>query len=226
MLYSTEHILKNKLRVEDIRELLVKGRIPGAARINVADTLSRSVPLVHPEYDAEGRLAWELTSPGLKYVMALLEPEQTEREIKTEVGSLETLLNKISDSDVKDYLEEAILCLKVGALRACVVFLWAGAVQTLRYEAISKGSQILNASIIKRDPKSRITVESMDDFAYVKDSKLLEVCCDLGILSSGEKKMLNAALDLRNNCGHPDKYDPGIKRVSAYIEDITGIVFL
>jgi len=32
------------------------------------------------------------------------------------------------------------------------------------------------------------------------------------------------ALDLRNRCGHPTNYRPGVKRVSSFIEDVVGIV--
>lgn len=65
----------------------------------------------------------------------------------------------------------------------------------------------------------------MDDFAHLRDSTLLIVCQDLGIISKSERKMLDAALDLRNNCRHPNNYNPGIKKVSAFIEDVVGIVF-
>jgi hypothetical protein len=36
---------------------------------------------------------------------------------------------------------------------------------------------------------------------------------------------MQQALDLRNQCGHPSNYRPGHKKVSAFIEDLIGIVF-
>jgi hypothetical protein len=48
---------------------------------------------------------------------------------------------------------------------------------------------------------------------------------ELGILDKGEKTTLIEALDLRNRCGHPTKYTPGIKKASSFIEDVVGIVW-
>jgi hypothetical protein len=48
---------------------------------------------------------------------------------------------------------------------------------------------------------------------------------DLGQLDKNQKDTLEEALDLRNRCGHPGKYKPGVKKVSSYIEDIVSIVF-
>ena len=48
---------------------------------------------------------------------------------------------------------------------------------------------------------------------------------DLGLFDKAEKTTLGEALDLRNRCGHPSKYVPGVKKVSSFIEDVVGIVF-
>ena len=65
----------------------------------------------------------------------------------------------------------------------------------------------------------------MDDFAYVKDIVVLLAAKDLGILDKHEKDTLEEALNLRNRCGHPGKYRPGIKKVSAALEDMASIAF-
>jgi hypothetical protein len=53
----------------------------------------------------------------------------------------------------------------------------------------------------------------------------LAACPDIGILDKNEEAALVASLDLRNGCGHPTKYEPGPKKVSAFIEDVRRIVF-
>ncbi len=225
MLYSLNISGQNRLSVKEIRQLLVKGRVPGATSMNIADALSKAVPLVGPEQDADGNLVWSFTSPGLKYITNLMVPDTAKKEIKHEAGTLEDLLKKIPDANVRDYVGESIECLRVGALRACVVFLLAGSIMTLQSLALGKGTTALNSAILKHDSKSRI-VKTIDDFAYVRDSTLLLASQDLGIINKGEKKMLDAALDLRNSCGHPDKYVLGIKKVAAFVEDVSGIVFI
>jgi hypothetical protein len=32
-------------------------------------------------------------------------------------------------------------------------------------------------------------------------------------------------LDTRNQCGHPNKYNPGVAKAKSHIEDIVGILF-
>lgn len=126
---------------------------------------------------------------------------------------------------MRGYIEEAIKCLSVGALRAAVVFLWTGSIRTLQREAFAKGATKLNAAILKHDPKAR-TVKKLEDFAYIKDAVSLLAFQELGILDKGEKGALEEALNLRNRCGHPTSYVPGIKKASSFIEDVVGIVFV
>ena len=145
-------------------------------------------------------------------------------EVEHDVGTLETLVRKVSDSDVRDYLNEAIKCLKVDALRSCVVFTWSGAIRTLQSKLLSKGTSALTTAVQRIDPKAR-NIKSIDDFAYIKDATTLLAAKDLGILDKNEKDVLTEALNLRNRSGHPGKYRPGVKKVSAFIEDITSIVF-
>jgi len=76
----------------------------------------------------------------------------------------------------------------------------------------------------KHDPKAR-PVHQLDDFAYIKDALALLAARDLGLLDKNQKDTLEDALGLRNRCGHPSKYKPGVKKVSSYIEDIVSVVF-
>jgi hypothetical protein len=114
--------------------------------------------------------------------------------------------------------------LSVGALRAAIVFLWTGAIRTLQEEAFTNHKATLNAAIAKHDPKAR-PVNKLEDFAYIRDATALLAFQDLGVLDKGQKTTLGEALDLRNRCGHPTKYTPGVKKASSFIEDVLGIVF-
>ena len=89
---------------------------------------------------------------------------------------------------------------------------------------MAKGSTAVTAAVQKHDPKAR-TINKIDDFAYVKEAVQLLAAMGLGLLDKSEKDTLEEFLDLRNRCGHPSKYTPGVKKASAFVEDVTSILF-
>lgn len=212
------------LTVDQIRQALRSARISGHAKLNIADVLGKAGHLVDtPGVDGKKRL-WCLTESGRHWIRQLLQLPESDVEIEHDVGVLENLLTKISDSDIKNYIEESLKCLQVGALRACIVFVWSGAIRTIQNKMLTVGGGTLNAAITKHDPKAR-KVSRIDDFAYIKDSVVLLAAKELAILDKPQKDTLEEALNLRNRCGHPGKYRPGIKKASSFIEDIISIVF-
>jgi hypothetical protein len=225
VLYYHQHYHdRPSLTVEEIRGELVRARVPKASRVNVADVLNKSGALVDsPGASGSGRL-WQLTTTGEAHTRSALNLPVAEPEIEHDVATLQALAAKIGDIVVREYIVEAIKCLSVGALRAAIVFLWTGTVRTLQEEAITKHATGLNAAIARHDPKAR-AVSKLEDFAYIRDATALLAFQDLGILDKGEKTTLGEALDLRNRCGHPTKYIPGVKKASSFIEDVISIVF-
>ena len=131
---------------------------------------------------------------------------------------------KIADPVVKGFVEESVTCLKVGALRAAIVFLWAGVVRTLQEKVILKGVGNVNAAIQVHDSKAR-QVKTVDDFQYIKDKTFLLAAEGVGVVDKAERTTLEDALKLRNNCGHPNNYNPGPAKAKSFIEDVTGIVW-
>lgn len=224
MYYRERYEQTTTLTVEDIRQGLRSARIKGWAKVNVADVLSKSGPLVDTGGLKGKKRLWNLTDSGREHVRKLLGLPGADVEVEHDVGTLEQLVAKISDADVRDYLEEALKCLQVGALRACVVFVWAAGIRTIHTGMMAKGSRAVTAAVQKHDPKAR-AFNSIDDFAHVKDATSLLAAKDLGILDKNEKDTLTDALNLRNRCGHPGKYRPGVKKVSALVEDVTSILF-
>jgi hypothetical protein len=212
------------MTVEQVRAALVTARVAKAKSINIASVLATSGEHVDSPRAEGGRRLWSITDTGEKEVRDLLGLPGAEPEIEHDVATLAKLASKVRDSGAKDVIGEAIKCLQVGALRAAVVFLWTGAVQTLRAKAWAKGATKVNAAIITHDPKAR-ALRKADDFANVKDSVFLMALQDLGVVDKGERATLEEALNLRNRCGHPTRYKPGVKKASSFIEDVVGIVF-
>lgn len=222
--YCERYETITSMTVDEIRDGLKRARVTGWAKVNVADVLSKCGALADTDGLRDRARLWTLTDSGREHVRQLLGLPAADVEVEHDVGTLETLVGKITDDDVRNYLEEALKCLKVGAMRSCVVFTWTGTIRTIQTEMLTKGAAAVTAAAKRHDPRSR-DIRTIDDFAYVKDSVALLAAKDLGLFDKNEKDTLEEALDLRNRCGHPGKYRPGVKKVSAFIEDITSIVF-
>ena len=224
LFYQQHYQGRTALTVEEVRNELLRARVPKASKINVADVFSKSADLVDSVRAASKRRLWQLTSTGEKYIKTKLNLPDSTPELEHDVAALEVLAAKVSDQIVREYVLESIKCLSAGALRAAIVFLWTGAIRTLQEVAFTKHGTTLNPAIAKHDPKAR-QVKKLEDFAYIRDATMLLALQELGIIDKGEKTTLGEALDLRNRCGHPTKYTPGIKKASSFIEDVIGIVW-
>jgi hypothetical protein len=207
--------------VGEIRERLLKARVPWARKGNIAQALVRSVP----EVEQTGRL-WSITGTGIETVrdlLALPDPLAARSAADTDATVLRQLTRRVPDETAREYIDEAVACLEVGARRAAVIFLWSGAVATIQDHIWGHGAHGIEAALRVHNPKAKF--KKKNDFSNVKDADLLQIAQDLTIYDKSEKKRLAEALDLRNDCGHPVKYRPGEKKVSSFIEDVTGIVF-
>lgn len=224
MYYAAEYDSVAVFTVEDIRALLVRARMPRAAKVDLSMPLARAGALVDSPGISGGRKLWQLTDSGKGHVRKVLNLPDIVIEPVNDIAALEALISQVADPDIHDYLTEALACLQFGALRASVVFLWVGAVRTLQQEALRHGTTALTIAVRKHDPKAR-DITTLDHFAYIKESTLLLAIEGIGMMDKNQRQMLEHALDLRNKCGHPGKYNPGPKKVSAFIEDVLKIVF-
>ena len=222
--YRERYEQRTALTVDEVRQALKGARARAWAKVNVADVLSKSGALVDTTGLQDKKRLWNLTDSGREHVRTLLGLPKADVELEHDVGTLEDAIAAVIDVDVRDYLEEAVKCLQVGSLRACTVFVWVAAIRTIQSEMMTKGPTAVTGVLQKHDPKVR-PVTRLDDFAHVKDATALLAAKDLGILDKNQKDTLTEALSLRNRCGHPGKYRPGAKKVSAFVEDITSIVF-
>lgn len=224
MYFDRRYQAGESLTVEGLRALLKRAKVPRAAQLNLAATLSQSAPYVDTVGKEGNRFLWSLTNSGEAFVRNLLELPASDIEIENDVSSLEALISSISDKDVCDYLNEAVKCLQVNALRACVVFVWSGSVKKIRDDVFLCGVSNINPALAKFDSKAK-PVTKLDDLVLIKESTLLLVAQELGLFDKNQRSVLEDCLNLRNKCGHPGKYKIGPKKVSSFIEDAVGILF-
>ncbi len=223
-LYYLKHNLQIEIAtIDQIKNLLIQGRI---FKKKDKTNYSRALDLLSEKVDNPTKGMWQITPTGEKEVRGLLGLQNEELEAKNDTEFLENLIERqISDEQTKDYLKEGVDCLKVGKLRAAVVFLWVGSVYEIQLRVIKYQFKKINKVLLKHDPKARV-INNFDDFAYIKESTLLLIAKDLGIFDKNQYSELSTqCLDLRNKCGHPGKYSPGPKRVSSFIEVLVNILF-
>ncbi|SHV60439.1 Uncharacterised protein [Mycobacteroides abscessus subsp. abscessus] len=217
---------RDSLSASEIRTALVQARIQNAKNVNVAQVLSTSGPAVNSEANNEkGHKLWQLTETGRREVRSSLGLPDEQPEIAHSVGDLQKLAAKLSDAGIRDYVNEAVLCLSVGALRAAIVFMWVAAVRDVQNRVWSCGAPAINAAAQKHNPKAKV-VKKRDDLSEIKEVELLQIAQDLGELDKSQKQILDHCLTTRNQCGHPNKYNPGVAKAKAHVEDITSILFL
>ncbi len=224
---SALYYLKHNLQVEvapikQIENLLVeRGRVHKRGTVNYPRALEHLKEYV----DSPSKGMWQITPSGETRIRTLLNLPPEEIGSENDTTTLEGVVTaKIDDVLTAEYFKEGIDCLNIGRLRAAVVFIWSGVIYLIRQRLIKKKLTDLNATLRKYDPKAR-TIKKIDDFSYIKDSVLLLATQDLGLFDKSQREVLEEDLDLRNKCGHPAKYSPGPKRVSAFIEDVVNIIF-
>src|SRR6185312_702199 len=73
VLYFHQHYRDTAaLTVEEIREELIRARVPKASKINVADVLNKGGALVDSPGVTGNRRQWQLTSSGEKHIRSKL----------------------------------------------------------------------------------------------------------------------------------------------------------
>jgi hypothetical protein len=222
--YLERHGGHDTVTTSELKAAFTSARHPQGKKIKYAAVLSQAVPFVQTIGKDGRELLWALTETGRQRVRELLDLPVADLEVEHDVGTLHAIASAITDEGARGYVEEAVKCLRAGALRSTVVFLWTGAVATLRQRVFNYGPEAVDAALKKTNPKARDFLRE-GDFAYVKDSDLLQIAQDLGVLDKTQKGVLGHGLDLRNSCGHPTKYSPRVKRVSAFVEDVVGIIW-
>jgi hypothetical protein len=217
---------RESLTASEIKAALQQARIPNARTVNVADVLAKSGPSVDSAANNErGHKLWQLTETGKREVRSVLGLPEEQPEIAHSTGELQRTAAKITDSNVRGYVEEAILCLSVGALRAAIVFMWVAAARELQTRVWTRGQAAVTSALQKHNPKAK-PITKFDDLSEVKEVAILQIAQDLGELDKSQKQILDQCLTTRNQCGHPNKYNPGMAKAKAHIEDITSILFL
>lgn len=216
---------KPQMTAAEVKTGLIQSRVKDAKGVNVPNVLSRAGANVDVIGNAPGGAKlWSLTETGRKSIRRLHGLPEGEPELEHGVGELEKVAAKIKNADAKKFVDEAIRCLSVNALRAAIVFVWVGAIADVKARVWSSGPQAVTAAFQKYNPKAQLNNEG--DLLKFQEVDILKVAQDLGVIDKAQHKILGHALDLRNQCGHPNTYWPSVSKAKAHIEDIAGILWV
>jgi hypothetical protein len=128
----------------------------------------------------------------------------------------------------QDYLDEAVRCYEGGMYRAAVLMVWSACIQHLfsvieGHQGGVKAMEAANrARYGKTDPlpTGYKKIHKSDDLLYLKESAVLLLAEDAGLLNRNARDLLDEKLKLRNRCGHPTRYKPGREETVIFIESL------
>jgi hypothetical protein len=114
---------------------------------------------------------------------------------------------KVPDLAEQSFLVEALKCYRIEAYRACVVMTWNLAYGHLLQWMLKDATRLsaFNAAISVRYPKKAGTkIATYDEFLdELKESEVIEICSNAGLVSSNITKVLREKLIKRNIAAHP-----------------------
>ena len=168
---------------------------------------------------------WELTAAGRKYITNELDASLDESPMSIVASGVRKHLAKISNPQVRAFVEEAIGCLEQGNRRAAVVLSWVGAVAVLQDHVVDHKLSAFNAEAAGRPALKWKAATTTDDLSRMDEFDFLQVCAAISVFGKSVKQRLEQALKMRNGAGHPNSLAIGEFDASAHVEALSQNVF-
>ena len=116
-------------------------------------------------------------------------------------------------------MEEAVLCLENALYRAAIVLSWVGAVSVLQQHVARLRLQDFNREAHRRFKKWK-PARLADDLGRTREADFLLILESISVVGKSVKQELEAALKLRNGCGHPNSLQVGEAKAAAHVESL------
>jgi hypothetical protein len=163
---------------------------------------------------------------GLRQLQDEFGEEVADVEQESPRAALESLEDAVAQAprEYRPYLEEALDCYGYGLYRAAILMVWAAVMQHLyAVAAAHRGGlrtfESMNKARFGRSKNYR-AIKKQDDFLYLRDRDFIQLGEDAGMYNRNVRKLLHDKLELRNNCGHPTRYQPGREESVIFIESL------
>lgn len=212
-------VLGQPSKIREIRCLLVQAGVRKAKDWNIGRALAAAGAFVR-----ERPNGWVVTEEG-RDQLKRRGFRNSDSVVSAALDSIDLHLDQISDEALRSYLTEAAACFQHHLYRASVVFSWVGAVRVLQNYIVSGHLTDFNAAGTGRFGDKWNRIKNINSFGRLKESDLLEVCHDVGLVDKTLKNQLVARLDLRNACGHPSSLVVTPHEAAAHLSFLTENVF-
>ena len=210
--------LESACQVGEVRERANEAGLRIPKSWNVSRILGRSNGLA-----IRTPRGWEITEAGLQHVRQLNDFGISVGEREVALG-LRTELARISSSDTRAFVEEAVNCYEAHLYRSAIVMSWLAAVDVLKKHVLANHLSAFNTEAKRVDPKWR-NAKTTDDLARMKEADFLDRIVALSVIRKNVKTELKECLERRNGCGHPNSLKIGANTVTHHIEILLLNVF-
>jgi hypothetical protein len=202
--------------VADIREGYLAAKLSPSSNISAELRIDAERNLVI----SLGHGRYTLTQNGMEYIKAEIPVEEEAEKIQQEISAkLCADVLKIVDKGEREYIEEAVRCLRVEAYRGAVLMGWAATMSNIHRKIEEAGLGQFNKKCKEFIKKPR-PVRQRSDLQYYRDTDILLAAERMGLFDRNVRAALERHLDLRNDCGHPGQVNPQIHVVNAFFEEI------
>jgi len=138
---------------------------------------------------------------------------------------------KVPDLSERTFLDETLICYEHGAFRATVVMAWNLAYHHLCDYVIKHRLADFNARWLVKYPvhhkNGTRTISVIDDFMQeLKESEVITICKDAGIITKDAYRIMDEKLGKRNSAAHPSSVSIGQLQTDALIVDLVDNVVL
>ena len=162
-------------------------------------------------------------------VRARYDAKHGEHDITLSIREMvKQLPDKVPDLAEKDFMKEALICLRHGAARAAVIMVWNIAFYHLcNYVLRHKLADFNNAYKIRYAKKwqdaSAHVITKYEDFSVdLKESEVIEICKSANIINPNLHGMLTEKLRKRNVAAHPSTVRVTQIQAEAFIDELIG----
>ena len=205
-------------QVADIRARCGDAGLRGVAKWNISAILTRTKGLA-----INTPAGWELAEAGKQHLKSLGVAKISPAAIKV-ATDLRALLAKISNADTQQFVEEAVQCYELEFYRSAVVMSWLAAMHVLKNEIHNKHLAAFNAEAKRVDAKWK-DATTTDELGLMKERNFLDRIAAISVIGKNVKVELQACLDRRNSCGHPNSLKVGPNAVANHLEILLLNVF-
>jgi hypothetical protein len=168
---------------------------------------------------------WELTDSGRNHLKTTFGIGVSPSPMTASASRLAKHLTKITNQQIREFVEEAIECLEHEHRRAAVVLTWVGAVALLQDYVVAKRLSDFNSEAQRRNVKWRNAATADDISSRMEEYEFLQVCAGISLFGKSVKQRLEQALKLRNGAGHPNQLAVDEYEAAAHVEALIKNVF-